>query len=255
MLSKLETLAWYLKRPSLYPQLFQLVRRLFNRKKECTKAVATSWCEEVAVSKEEALKKLGINKGLIHPKEDFGKIWRLAEKRANSIPVVMGGAGAIDVLYTIILHFEPQHVLETGVAYGWSSLAILLALKKLGRGVLVSIDMPYPKMGNEPYVGIVVPEDLRENWHLLRLPDVVGVPKALKILNEKVDLFHYDSDKSYTGRMTTYPLVWEKLSSGGIFISDDIGDNIAFKEFAEHVGVEPIVFEWHGKFVGILRKS
>ena len=46
----------------------------------------------------------------------------------------------------------PTRLLETGVALGWSSLAILLALESVGHGELVSIDMPYPGMNNDAYV-------------------------------------------------------------------------------------------------------
>ena len=46
-----------------------------------------------------------------------------------------------------------------------------------------------------------------------------------------LDLCHYDSDKSYYGRRWAYPKLWEALKTGGIFISDDIQDNWAFKEF------------------------
>ena len=147
---------------------------------------------------------------------------------------------------------RPQNALETGVAYGWSSLAILLGLSKNGR--LFSSDMPYPKLNNEKYVGIVVPLVLRKNWRLFRYPDVLAFPKIFREQNS-FDLIHYDSDKSYQGRMWSQPLLWDKLKKGGVFISDDINDNIAFKEFCENKKISPFIFKSDSKYVGILVKN
>ncbi len=254
LLSRLATLWWFARRPSLYPQLWQLGRRLLHASKERTRPEATAWCQRIAIPKESVLRKLGFAPQIIHPAEDFPAVWAWAEQQAQHAPVQMGGPGAVDILYTIARTLQPAHILETGVAYGWSSLAFLLAIEKNQKGRLVSVDMPYPKMGNEPYVGIVVPPNLKSYWTLIRKPDVTGVPQALTLLGHSVQLFHYDSDKSYTGRMTTYPRVWKALAPGGIFISDDVGDNLAFKEFAEQVQAEPLVFHEGNKFVGVLQK-
>ena len=74
------------------------------------------------------------------------------------------------------------------------------------------------------------------------------------------DLCHYDSDKSYVGRMWAYGLLWEALEPGGFFVSDDIGDNDAFRVFAGSVAAEPIVvepgsYDTGAKYVGVLRKK
>ena len=39
--------------------------------------------------------------------------------------------------------------------------------------------MPYPKMNNENFVGIVIPDNLRKKWHLVRQPDRRGIKKAI----------------------------------------------------------------------------
>ena len=82
-----------------------------------------------------------------------------------------------------------------------------------------------------------------------------GIKKGLSILNYSIDFCHYDSDKSYYGRTYAYPLLWKSLSPGGVFISDDIQDNLAFKEFVEEKKTDFAVTEYKGKFVGITRKN
>ena len=139
----------------------------------------------------------------------------------------MGGPAHV-LLHNICKYFQPKNVLET-VAYGGSTLSILSALKN-NNAQLISVDMPYPKMDNEDNVGCVVHPLLRSNWTLIRKPDIIGLPFALKKLG-KIDLCHYDSDKSYRGRKWAQKKIWKSLNTNGIYIEDDINDNIAFKSF------------------------
>jgi hypothetical protein len=73
---------------------------------------------------------------------------------------------------------------------------------------------------------------------------------------EPMDFVHYDSDKSASGRLWAYALMWEGLAPGGLLMSDDIGDNFSFLQFAEQRGVAPLVVGGPdgAKFSGILKK-
>ena len=44
------------------------------------------------------------------------------------------------------------------------------------------------------------------------------------------------------------------LNKNGIFISDDINDNLAFKHFCDSIGKTPIIFKHKCKFVGLVKK-
>ena len=113
--------------------------------------------------------------------------------------------------------------------------------------------MPYAKMGNEDYVGTVVLPKLKTHWQLIRESDISGLPKALKNI-PYLDVVHYDSDKSYLGRMITYPKLYNKLRKGGFFISDDINDNLAFKHFCEKHNQTPVVIPFENRYVGVIVK-
>lgn len=253
MKEKFLTTWWFIQRPRMYVQAWQLfIRRIFLRNDRFGNKEALTWCKKVSISENDALNKL-------FPKASFGDLFdthadiiELASSKVKNTPVQMGGEGALNILYNITFLSSAKKILETGVAYGWSSLAFLLALKKEGK--LYSIDMPYPKMKNEKFVGIVVPEELRANWKLYRYPDRIGVPKAIKETNTTFDIIHYDSDKSYSGRKWAYPILWKTVREGGFFISDDIQDNIAFKEFCEKLNKKPIIVESQNKYVGIIVK-
>ena len=70
----------------------------------------------------------------------------------------------------------------------------------------------------------------------------------------KIDLCHYDSDKSWWGRHYAYPILWDSLKSGGLFISDDIQDNLYFSEFVKKKNLKFVIVEFEGKFIGLIRK-
>jgi hypothetical protein len=114
--------------------------------------------------------------------------------------------------------------------------------------------MPYAKMNNEDYVGVVVPDYLRQYWSLIRLPDNTGLKVALDKTGT-LDLCHYDSDKTYSGRMFGYNLLWKALRTGGIFISDDINDNMGFHDFCKNNDLEPVIIFVYGKYVGLIVKK
>src|SRR5262245_28583646 len=144
MLSKLQTLFWYFKNPKLLPDAFFKIRnKLFNNAKENTEALAVDWCKKNAISQEEAFKKLFPAHRFVHIQNEFASDYNYALQKEKECRFVMGGPGAIDLLYNFCEATQSENVIETGVAYGWSTLAILLSLNKRKVTALVSIDMPY----------------------------------------------------------------------------------------------------------------
>jgi hypothetical protein len=113
--------------------------------------------------------------------------------------------------------------------------------------------MPYPGLDNDRFVGCVVPERLRAMWKIVRSADRKALPEALAEIST-IDLCHYDSDKSYAGRRWAYGLLWNALRPGGIFMSDDIGDNMAFHDFCLSVRLDPIVVRYDDKYCGMIVK-
>ncbi len=225
------------------------------RKKE--RLLAKEWCRSRAVPVGDAHYRI-TGKKITLLREEYSSIVSDAENRVDRCPVVMGGPGDIDLLYNLVERIQADKVIETGVAYGWSSLAILLSLRKREGARLISSDMPYAKAGNENYVGCVVTEGLKDCWTLIRLPDRQALPKALSELG-RIDLCHYDSDKSYRGKKWAYPLLWKALKVGGIFISDDIGDDFAFKDFLETIDKQAVIIRSYAdpkveKYIGIIVK-
>jgi predicted O-methyltransferase YrrM len=250
-MEKLKTLLWFLKRPAFYMAALHIFfRRAVLRNDRRQHHEALTWCNSNKSKIEEII--AFFTPTIESPFSTRHKeLIDRGKKIIGDLPVTMGGAGGIDIIFAFARILRPKKSIETGVAAGWSSLAILKAIEDIKDAVLISVDMPYPKMNNENYVGCVVPESLRQKWTLIREPDRNGLVKALKMAG-KLDFCHYDSDKSYSGRRWAYRLIWKHLNHGGILISDDIQDNIAFKKFCDEVKKEPFILEDNNRYIGII---
>jgi hypothetical protein len=191
-----------------------------------------------------------------------GSLWDETEKyvrdfRREADPILrsnpaLGGGGNYHLLYFLTRLLKPKVVLETGVAAGFSTHAVLTALEKNGQGQLFSSDFPYFRLADpERYVGILVPEALRHRWTLSLAGDSVAIPKFLSSI-PKVDLFHYDSDKTYDGRTETIDLVLPRLSERGVTLIDDIQDNYHFRDLARRGPLKSRIFAFEGKYCGLL---
>lgn len=256
VIEKFKTLAWFAQRPNYWRHAIALIQRKFEADHDAPapRAAATRWAAERVTSVAEALAIVGLRDGGMAIPTLSREVLEQASLRARQSTIEMGGAGDLTLLHAATVLSQAQKVIETGVAYGWSSLAILSGMDERKNPRLVSVDMPYPKMDNDPFVGVVVPDELRQYWSLIREPDRQGVEKAILQMNGSVDLIHYDSDKSYQGRKYAYPLLWAALRAGGIFISDDIEDNLAFSEFVAQHGTPFAVTQYESKYIGITRK-
>ncbi len=180
-----------------------------------------------------------------------------SHRRIQSSRDKLGGAAALNLLHQCTIQLKPDGVIETGVAYGWSSFAILAALDLNDNGRLVSID--FPQLGTSGRsVGAAIPDSLKTRWSLLVGADRAMLPEAIASI-KTLNLCHYDSDKSIAGRVFAYPLLWEALKQDGLLISDDIGDNLEFIRFSQRVNRTPIIVRspeatGSSKFIGVLRR-
>lgn len=187
-------------------------------------------------------------------KEDISLIEEEALNKLSKLKVSLGGGGNYILLYFLILKFKPLNIVETGVAAGWSSLFILRALKKNGKGFLYSSDFPYFRLENpEQYIGYLARnEKNKKNWYLDIRGDDIALPEIIKRLGKNnIDLIHYDSDKSYSGRVNAIKNLNSKISINTIVIFDDIQDNLHFKDFVESNKKNFYVFEYQGKYIGV----
>ena len=178
-----------------------------------------------------------------------------AHKTLENIKYNLGGGADYPLLYFLTRYLSPNNVLETGVAAGFSSYAILSALQKNGKGRLYSSDFPYFRIKDpEKYIGIVVEKKLRKNWNLFIEGDENNLRKILKKV-KKIDIFSYDSDKTYEGRSKTLKKVSKFLTENSVIVMDDIQDNSFFYDYIKENNISNWqVFEFSNKYLGIIGK-
>jgi hypothetical protein len=239
-----------------------MVKKVFKRFEIDSSIEANKWANDNSISLDEYCNK-------INP-----RIWKESIKACNQIELQgvktldgntsetmypdnaishsLGGGGAYPLIYFHCRIIKPKIVVETGVAAGWSSFAILESLRINGQGKLYSSDFPYFRLKNpEQFIGYVVPESIRNNWYLDIRGDGIAIPEICNKV-QNIDIFHYDSDKSYSGRLFAIKQIQKKLSLNSIVIFDDIQDNLFFKNLVKYLNCEYQVFAFEGKFVGQL---
>lgn len=260
-MSKIATFLTLITTPSRYPLLARRMKSVLTGKTishEDSAAKSFALCQKAGVSTQAALAELGM--ACEDPQVLFAAEFESAQQRVDTCPQQMGGPGNKALLFSLVKGTQAKTVIETGVAYGWSSLAILMAIREIGGGRLFSSNLHYREYdGDEQYVGCAVPEELRAMWTLVPKCDAEAIPEILP-QSGTVDLIHYDSAKSYAGRLATYPLLWKALRVGGLFVSDDIDDNVGFDHFCRMLKANPIIVETPrpgkpSKYVGIIKKT
>ena len=231
-----------------------IAKKIFKRFEKNTSAEAKKWAvENNKQSVEEFF--CSIDAQLYEQvKIEIKSIQEFAENKLSKLNISLGGGGNYILLYFLIRKFKFRNIVETGVAAGWTSLAILRAIKKNGKGFLYSSDFPYFRLKNpEKYIGYLAKNDNNEdNWFLDIRGDDVALPEIVKRLDDNIDLFHYDSDKSYSGRVNALKILDSKINSKTIVIFDDIQNNLHFKDFVNKNKQNYHVYEFEGKYIGVI---
>lgn len=177
------------------------------------------------------------------------------------------------ILYSIIRIKNPKNIIETGVATGYSSSIVLMALNENHHGLLTSIDYPnykgllkkinrdithkgftdtffsyhgirsiggyilrpnYYHIPNGEESGWVVPKRFKKKWILNIGLSSKLLKSELKKLKE-IDIFFHDSDHSKNNMLYEFETAWPFINNNGFIISDDINLNNAFEEFCKKV--------------------
>jgi predicted O-methyltransferase YrrM len=136
--------------------------------------------------------------------------------------------------YILCRAVKPEVAIETGTAYGLTSAYILQALEDNGKGRLISIDLP--PLGNDAdrYVGILVPDALRERWQLVRGTSRQHLERVLRGVG-RVDMFVHDSLHTHRTMMAEFLTIVRFMHRPGVIVADDIHENTAFSSFVTRV--------------------
>ncbi len=256
ILSKTKAYYYYFINKNSRKYFFILILRKFkglfekSQNSENLGFTISQWCKKKKINEKIFYKKLGLKK----PKNFFlenSSYYLSAKLKQKNLNYKMGGMAHLNLIYNLIKFYKPKKILETGVAFGWSTLVFILSKTK--NSELISIDLSYPTKSSEKYVAKALPYNFKNKFKLM-----MGIDQdylsLFKDKKKKFDFIHYDSDKSYDGRKKNYKLIWEILNKNGCFVSDDIADNFAFYQFVNSKKLKYYVLDFNNKFIGIVFK-
>ena len=126
-------------------------------------------------------------------------------------------------LYTVALQNRPKAVLEVGLAFGISSLAILTALDELGTGHLTSID---PNQCSEEWRGVGIANIQRCGFAarhtLLQKPDYIALPE-LMASGMTIELAYIEGWHTFDHAFLDFFYIDRMIRPGGIVGFNDAG--------------------------------
>ena len=151
-------------------------------------------------------------------------------------------------LYLVCRLSKPTIVVETGVASGVSSTAVLQALQDNDSGELHSVSLPEEASTSvdkdavgKRELGWIIPKQLKEKWHLHRGASREVLPSLLRELSP-IDMFFHDSDHSFENVTFELKEAIPSLRSGGVIIVDDVNFayvRSAFSNACNEIQVKP----------------
>ncbi len=158
-------------------------------------------------------------------------------------------------LYILCRIMKPENIIETGVAYGLSSIYILKALNKNNFGTLHSIDSVFRPWQERNMIGSIIPDELRKRWSFNFGSSNDRLQEVFNDINN-VQIFIHDSLHTYKNMMFEFNCAEKNLGKDGIIISDDVLDNDAFFDFTNQKRLENyLVKVKHDLGLGIIIKN
>jgi len=150
-------------------------------------------------------------------------------------PVIYNADSTLSQLvYLFCRVFEPETVLETGVAYGVNSAVILAALYRNGKGILHDVDLPpIADRSSRRYIGTMIPAEYKSRWCLHLGASKRVLPSLFTQGLGEVGVFVHDSASIHGLQQWELETVWPHMASRGALILNNIGKRAAFKDFGK----------------------
>ena len=134
MIEYIKSFFWFLlKGPKYYSTLWEQIYTKLRKNMDTPQhtEIATNWCNENVITASECLKNIGVSHENLEIENAFEEVYKAQiDQLIDDSDSNFGGQGHSDLIYTVCEKFNIKNVIETGVAYGWSSGAILKSISK-----------------------------------------------------------------------------------------------------------------------------
>lgn len=126
-----------------------------------------------------------------------------------------------EALYQTVLHRRPRLAVEIGMAFGWSTLAILTALREIGEeGQLVSIDPWQRSSYHNCGIAAVGRAGLAPRHRLIERPDYLALPEMAQAKTE-IDFGYIDGCHTFDYVLLDFWYFDRLLRVGGLIGFND----------------------------------
>jgi hypothetical protein len=170
------------------------------------------------------------------------------------------------LIYVLIRHLKPKHVLETGVFYGGNTVFLLAAAKRNKMGTVHSVDLPdskiralkeeaaeyhtrHPLVGDSELYdeslspGFIIPDYLKNQWRFTEGSSLEIIPQY----HHEFGFYLHDSDHSYGFLNQELALAYEKLSNDAVLVVDDLNWSNSFFKLCTERKLYPLLATDNGK--------
>lgn len=132
-------------------------------------------------------------------------------------------------LHNFIIKERPQRVIEIGMAYGVSTLAILSALEANGQGELISLD-PYINWDTANQIALhqVARAGLGHRHQHRREPSYLGLTQLIRE-QFVADFIYIDGNHNFDYAFTDFFIADKTVKTGGVIAFNDAGWRSVFR--------------------------
>lgn len=222
------------------------LRKWARRMRDPERRRGTAWCRRNSISLDNFASSID-SKLWREANQTKEKILHLRLERLTSLSLpgskasdIGGGPGNLALLHWLVCLLKPDVVVETGVASGASSRAILEAMNVNARGHLYSSD--FEAVIPREYVGLCVDQDMHARWTLLHDGDRTNIPEILESAGS-IDLVHYDSAKSKEEMSWVLDTLSSSLSRRAVLVLDDVDRHGFMEEYVQDTHKSWFVFK------------
>ena len=125
------------------------------------------------------------------------------------------------LLYHLCLERKPKIVLEVGLAYGFSTVYLLAALREAGRGRLISIDPLETRLWHGVGAQRGVQLDMQDRFKVIEKRAEYAIPRLLA-KRLRVQLVFIDGDHHFDSAMMDFTLAARLCGIGALIVLDDL---------------------------------
>lgn len=242
-----------LKRKNIAVIKDRVLTRIKDRHYDNQEAPATLWAAKHAQDQEKFA--ININADLWFEAKD---ICNTIDAEGNEKLAALSLGFRVDhsdlpLLYFLTRLIRAQCVIETSGGVGWSTQAFLKALEaNQNDGQLYSSDFPCLSFEDpEQYLGYIVDDDLKQNWHPYIDGNKFNLPEIKLDLEKPVDLVHYNSGHYVTNRHLFLNELEEHLSDKAIIIFNNIQKNFHFRDLVNNKKWDYKIFHNRHNYIGV----